>query len=175
MTGNVTIARASQALRDFLANEHGAITVDWMVITTAAISLSLGTSALLRDHSAFVARNMDNELRDGDISDGWPAYTYDHFAPLITAGYLTTEEASALHDQSFDQMNFQINSALHSGIEAMEAGNLTAEELSELISVASIAWHRDLADEAMLDYYFGFDGSTPYYVTQTQASASTGD
>jgi len=160
-------------IREFFSDQSGAITVDWTVLSSAAISMALGTSTLLRDHSEFVATGMDNELRGGDLSDGWPNYTFDHFEPMITAGALTTEEAEALHDTAFDLMNHRVVTDLLSGIVSMEAGSLTDEQLSELISIASIAYHRDLADEEMLDHYFGFDGATPFYMTIDPTVAQT--
>ncbi len=164
-------------VRAFVTKQNGAMTVSWVSLSAAAVGFALSTAALMRDHSALVSGNMNDELAGGDISDGWPNYTYDHFAPLIEAGALTTEDAEALHDTAFDLMNHEVANQVAAGIAALEDGTMTPEELSELIALGSIAYHRNLLNDATLDHYFGFDGADPYYfqtttVPQTPAETS---
>jgi Flp pilus assembly pilin Flp len=173
------------AFQNFLSNESGAITVDWTVISCAAVSLALGTAALFTDVNGMLATNMNEELADGDLSDGypdfaaaegdgdWPDYAADGFDPLLTAGTITVTEAQALYDDAHDMMNHGIITALEAGIAAMEAGTLTIEELNELVSIATVAYERNLGSDAELDYYFGFEGSEPFYVTAGSQSVAT--
>ena len=156
--------RATTPITKFATDETASITVDWTVLSGVAISLALGTAGVMSDVTGMLSNNMSAELQSQDLSDGWPNYTYDHFAPAIESGALTTAQAEALHDDAFGHMNNQVLTDLRAGIEALENGTITAQELPQLIATASIAYHRNLVPDAELDYYFGFDGSDPYYM-----------
>ena len=160
----------------FVSQESGAVTVDWTVLSAAAVAMSLATAAYLTGVIDMVSGNMDNELQDRQLSDEWVEYLGGHYNPILETGYMTEAEAEALHDLAYGMMNHDVISHLTSGIEALEDGTITTEEIAELVAVASIAHQRNIVDDATLDYYFGFDGSDPFYMTVPNAPSdqSTG-
>lgn len=167
---------AKPAVQRFFENESGAITVDWTVMSCAAVSLALGTAALFTDVNGMLANNMNEELDGGDLSDGypdhasgenadgWPDYAATGFEPLLTAGTITLADAQESYGNAHDMMNYEISTSLEAGIAAMEAGTITVDELNELVSIATVAYERNLGSDESLDYYFGFDGGDPFYV-----------
>ncbi|MEJ6388907.1 hypothetical protein [Gymnodinialimonas ulvae] len=159
-----TNAPATQLAR-FATDECGAISVDWTMISAAAVGFALATAAYFTDINAFLATNMNTELEGGDLSDSVPIYIAEHFAPLINEGAVTPEAAIELYDAAHEMMNYEIITTLEQGIQQLEAGELTTQELNELVAVASVAQERDLEREETLDHYFGFDGSTPFYAS----------
>lgn len=161
------------AAKRFARDESGAITVDWMMISCAAVGFALATAAYFTDINAFLATNMNNELEGNDLSDGVPAYLAEHFQPLVDEGVVTPEAAVELYDAAHEMMNYEIITQLEQGIEQIEAGTLTEQELSELVAVASVADERDLASEETLDFYFGFGGSDPAYASGGTTQVAT--
>ncbi len=159
----------TSSLTTFATDETGAITVDWTVLAAAAVGLAIATTALLTDTIQILAGRMDDELRSRQLSDDWIQFFASHFGPVLETGYMSEAEAEVLYDDANALMNYDIMSQLTSGIEALEEGTITTEELVNLIAVASVAYQRNLVDDGMLNYYFGFDGSDPYYMTVATA------
>ncbi|MEQ8367251.1 MAG: hypothetical protein RIB61_11135 [Roseicyclus sp.] len=153
----------SPAVLSFIRDERGAVTVDWTVLSAAAVSMALATVAVLNDSVAGLASRMDNELRDQQMNDNFVVFTSEHFEGLYEAGLVTAEDAQATFDIADQMMNQQIIDALEYGITAMEEGTLTDADLIALLAVASVADQRNIVDDSILDYYFGFDGSTGRY------------
>lgn len=156
----------------FLADETGAITVDWTVLSAAAVGLALALTAALTNTFDGVSGIMDAELRSRSMSDDWVLFSEEHFEDILQTGALTQEEAEAAYDAATPLMNHDLIDALASGIELLEEGTLTAEQLVDLIAIASVAHQRNVVDDAVLDYYFGFEGSEPYYMTAGLAPAT---
>lgn len=163
----------SSTLTEFLIDDCGAITVDWTVLASAAVGLAIATTAIMTDTIQILAGRMDDELRSRQLSDDWIQFLATHFEPILETGYLSEAQAEVLYDEANVLMNYDIISQLTSGIEALEEGTITPEELVELVAVASVAYQRNLADDGMLDYYFGFGGSDPYYMTVASAPTAT--
>lgn len=170
------------ATKRFARDESGAITVDWMMISCAAVGFALATAAYFTDINAFLATNMNTELAGGDLSDGTPNYNpangvpdfvAENFEPLINEGLITPEGALELYDAAHVMMNYEITTTLEQGIEQLESGTITEQELEQLVAVASVADERDLASEETLDFYFGFGGSTPYYASAGTAEVAS--
>ncbi len=149
----------------FLADETGAITVDWTVLSAAAVGLAIALTAALTNTFDGVSGIMDAELRSRSMSDDWVLFSEEHFEDILQSGTLTQEEAEAAYDAATPLMNHDLIDALASGIELLEEGTLTSEQLVDLIAIASVAHQRNVVDDAVLDYYFGFGGSEPYYAT----------
>lgn len=149
----------------FLTDERGAITVDWTVLSALAVGIAIATTAVLTDTVAVLAGRMDHELRSRQMSDEWVEFFASHFAPILETGYVSEAEVELLYDSANELMNHSVLTQLSDGITALEEGTITAEELVELVAIASVAYQRNLVDDAMLDYYFGFEGSDPYYMT----------
>ncbi len=159
---------------EFVNEDSGAVTVDWTVLSAAAVSLALATTAYLTDVIDMVSGTMDNELRSRQLSDDWVAFLGSHYNPILETGYLSEENAELLHGAANELMNHDVITILADGIEALENGTITTDQIVELVAIASIANQRNLVDDAMLNHYFGFDGSDPFYMTVANAPADDG-
>lgn len=143
----------------FLLDDRGAVTVDWTVLSSATVAMSLATVALLNGTLRDVEGRLDAELRAQQMSDNFIQFTPEHFEALYANNIVTEEEAEAVYDVANQLMNQEIIDALQYGIEKLEAGILTQEQAIDLMAVASVARQRNIVDNNVLDYYFGFDGS----------------
>lgn len=159
-----------QFIARFAADQRGAITVDWTVMSAAAVGLAIATSAIMTDSIDVLSGRMDDELRTRTLGDEWVQFAANHFEPILQTGYITEAEAQEAYDNAEDQMNYDILSGLEQGIAALEDGTITADEMVTLVGIASVAYQRNLVDDAMLDYYFGFEGGDPYYLTVANAT-----
>ncbi|WP_166486099.1 hypothetical protein [Jannaschia sp. CCS1] len=118
---------------------------------------------------------MDEELRERQLSDDWVQFYASHFEPILATGAITEEQAETIYDMADDLMNHDIISHLADGITALEEGTITEEELVGLVALASVAYQRNVVDDAMLNHYFGFDGrEDPFYMTVAAAPSDTG-
>ena len=57
-----------QLCKNFLAEEAGAVTVDWVVLTAAIVSLTLAASAVVVDGVGDLSGDVDAKLRSQLIS-----------------------------------------------------------------------------------------------------------
>lgn len=161
-------------ITSYLADDRGAITVDWTVISAAAVGLAIATTAVMTNSIDVLSGRMDNELRTRQLGDEWIQFVPIHFEPILASGAISEADMEVLYDVADQMMNNEVITSLTSGIEALENGTITAEELVELVAIASVAYQRNLFDDGMLDYYFGFEGSEPYYMTVANAPADVG-
>lgn len=145
----------------FLRDENGAITVDYTVLSAAAVGMAIAATAVLTGGIEAITSRIDEELRARQLNDSFIAFAAAHFEPLLAANLINEAEAQALWDAANTMMNNEILAALEAGILKIENGTLTEEEYGELFAVASVAYQRNIVDDAVLNYYFGFDGSTP--------------
>lgn len=157
----------------FLTDDSGAVTVDWTVLASAAVGLAIATTAIMTDTIEVLAGRMDGELRARQLSDDWVQFFAAHFTPVLESGYLSEAQAELLYDAANELMNYDVIDAVTAGVTALEEGTITPEELVELIAVASVAYQRNLMDDGMLDYYFGFETGNPYYMTIANPPTST--
>lgn len=164
----------SAIISRFATNESGAITVDWTVISAAAVGIAIATTAVLTNSINVLSSRMDDELRTRTLGDEWVQFIPNHFSPILETGFVTQENAQDIYNAASDTMNYDILSGLSEGIAALEDGTITASEMVELVAIASVAYQRNLVDDAMLDYYFGFEGSDPYYLTVATATQTGG-
>ncbi len=153
------------SLTRYVSDESGAITVDWTVLASAAVGMAIATTAVMTDTIQGLSGRMDSELRSRQLSDEWIQFYASHFGPVLESGYMSETQVEEIYDIANGMMNNTIMTHLSDGITAMEEGTISEEELVQLISVASVAYQRNLADDGMLNHYFGFDGSTPFYET----------
>lgn len=158
----------------FFADDRGAVTVDWTVISSAAVGLAVATTAIMTDSLDALSMRMDDELRTRQLSDDWVQFYASHFEPILATGALSETQAEAIYEAADELMNYNLVAELTAGIEALEAGTITSDELIGLVALASVAYQRNVVDDAVLDHYFGFDGSDPYYMTVAAAPALTG-
>lgn len=160
--------------RRYAAEDGGAVTVDWTVISSAAVGLAVATTAIMTDSLNVLSMRMDDELRSRQMNDDWVQFHASHFEPILETGAMSEVEAEALYDMANDLMNYDLIANLTAGIEAMENGTITEEEIMGLVALASVAYQRNLMDDGTLNHYFGFDGSDPYYMTVPGAPADNG-
>lgn len=158
----------------FIADERAAVTVDWTVLSSAAVGLAIATTAMMTDTLDMMSGQMDNELRTRQMGDEWVQFIANHFEPILETGYVSESAAETLYDEASGLMNHAVVTHLTNGIEALEAGTITADELVGLVALASVAQQRNIVDDGILDYYFGFGGSDPFYMTVANAPAAGG-
>lgn len=164
------IVIVSNLFLKFCADERGAITVDWTVLSAAAVGLAMAATAVFTDAIDILSARMDGELRSRQMSDEFVQFYASHFEPMLETGAVTEEQAEAIYDMAGELMNHDIISNLSAGITALEENTITEEELVALVALASVAYQRNVVDDGMLNHYFGFDGSPdPYYMTVTAA------
>lgn len=150
----------SQLLHRFIRDDHGAVTVEWTVLSAAAVSMSLATVAVLNGGLQTMVSRIDAELREQQMGENFIGFTSAHFEPLYEQNLTTPEYAETLFNSASTMMNQDIINALEQGITAMEEGRLSQEDIVALMALASVARQRNIVDSQILDYYFGFDGAT---------------
>ncbi|MBY4891729.1 hypothetical protein KUL25_02995 [Rhodobacteraceae bacterium N5(2021)] len=158
----------------YLTDDRGAVTIDWTVLSSAAVGLAIATTAIMTDTLDVLSMRMDDELRSRQLSDNWIQFHASHFEPILETGAITEAQAEAIHGAANELMNYDLVSNLTNGIEALEAGSITEEEIVALVALASVAYQRNLVDDGVLNHYFGFDGSDPFYMTVAAAPVNTG-
>jgi hypothetical protein len=142
---------------EYLKDEGGAVSVDYTVLSAAAVSVAFAVTGVLVIGIDNLTGRVDAELRDRQLNDEFITFTPAHFNALIDANLVTEEQAQALWAVADTKMNQQLVETLRDGIEKIENGTITAEELPDLYAAASVAYQRNIIDDAVLEYYFGFD------------------
>jgi Flp pilus assembly pilin Flp len=153
--------RVFTVLNNFLRQERGVVTVDYTVISAAAVGIALATTAVLSGGIEILTSRIDTELRERQLNDTFIEFTSAHFEPLYQAGMLTEAQASDLWNSANAAMNQELIDQLAEGIAKIQDGTITEEEIGTLFAAASVAYQRNIVDDAVLEYYFGLDGSTP--------------
>lgn len=120
-----------------------------------------------------LSMRMDDELRTRQLSDEWIQFYASHFEPILESGAISEGQAEIIYDMANDLMNYDLIANLTAGIEALEEGTITGEEIIGLVALASVAYQRNLVDDEVLNHYFGFDGSDPFYMTVANAPSQT--
>jgi hypothetical protein len=144
----------------FLRDTRGAVTVDWTVLSAAAVAMSLATVGVLNGGIAAMVSRADGELREQQMSDNFIGFTSAHFEPLYEHNITTAEVAEDYFNAANEMMNQDIINALELGITALEEGRLTTDDMAILMALASVAHQRNIIDDGVMNYYFGFDGSS---------------
>ncbi|MEJ6395089.1 hypothetical protein V8J82_17640 [Gymnodinialimonas sp. 2305UL16-5] len=157
-------------IKHFIREERGAVTVDWTVLSAAAVGMALATVAIMNITIDDLEGRMDGELRSRQLSDQYIGYHQAHFELLLQTGLVTDEQARETFDLANSMMNHQIITELADGIAEMEAGTLTDQELVNLLAMASVASQRNIVDDAILEENFGITpGGNNYDVTVDDA------
>lgn len=159
----------SNQMQNYLRDTSGAITVDWTVLSAAAVGLAIATTAIMTDTIAVLSSRMDNELRSRQLSDEFVQFIPFHFEPILQTGLFSQDQLEGLYNIASDLLNHDIISRVAAGVTGLENGTLTSEEIVQLVAVASVASQRNLVDDGTLNHYFGFDGRTPFYATVANA------
>ena len=148
----------------FLADESGAVTVDWTVLSAAAVSMAIASAGVIDDGIDALVGEVDAQLRSQQMSDNFVIHLSGHYEDAIEEQLMTAEDGVYFFDYANTLMNHEIIDGLQMGIELLESGQLVEEDLPLLISLGSVAAQRNIVDDATLDYYFGFDGSDTAYL-----------
>ena len=145
----------------FLRDEQGAISVDYTVLSAAAVSMAIAATAVLTGGIENLTQRIDSELRDRQLNDTFIAFTPSHFEPLFMTDMLNEADAAELWNTADAKMNQELIDILADGIARIQDGTITETEMGDLFAAASVAYQRNIVDDAVLEHYFGFDGSTP--------------
>ena len=143
----------------FVSKEHGAISVDYTVISAAAVGMAIATTAIVTGGIDNLTQRIDTELRDRQLNDTFIAFESAHFEPLYMAGLLSEDAATDLWNDANSMMNQELIDLLAEGIAKIQDGTIQEEELGDLFAAASVAYQRNIVDDAVLEHYFGLDGS----------------
>lgn len=138
-------------------DESGAVTVDWVMLSAAAVALSLAATDVVREGLSNLTSDIEAQLRSQQISDAFVNFTSSHFDPLYDTGAATENQAETAFDLANEMTNAEILTALETGIPEMEAGTLSDTELTELYAAASVAHQRNIVDDAVIETYFNGD------------------
>ncbi len=156
----------SAKLHHFLHDESAAVTVDWTVLSAAAVGMALATVAVLQDGIDGLVGTVDSELRSQQMSDSFVLYLSGHYEDALAEGLLSSEDAEYYFEYANDLMNHEVIEGLELGIQMMEDGELTQDDLPLLLSLGSVAYQRNIVDDDVLDHYFGLAGnSEPAYLS----------
>ena len=147
----------------FLSSESGAVTVDWTVLSAAAVSMALATVTVIEGGVDGLVSRVDGELRDQQLSDGFVTFLSGHFEAALGSEQVGIDDAEYYFDYANDLLNHEVVAGLELGIEKLENGELTEEDLALFIALGSVAYQRNIGDDDTLNHYFGFDGSDPAY------------
>lgn len=139
----------------FFKDDRGAVSVDWTVLSAAAVALALATAAGLQFVVDDVTSRVDGELREQQLSDDFIEFRSQDFEALYEVGLLTPEEAEVSFNEANELLNQQVIDFLEDGIEKLEAGTLTDAEIVDLVALASVARQRNVISDDVLDFYFG--------------------
>ncbi|MFW5642027.1 MAG: hypothetical protein ACOCY0_04590 [Roseicyclus sp.] len=142
---------------DYLKDERGAVSVDYTVLSAAAVGVAIAATAVLVVGIDTLTGRVDAELRDRQLNDEFIGFLSSHFNPLYSEGLVTEAQAETLWTVADTKMNQQLIDQLVTGITAIEDGTIEREDMPELYAAASVAYQRNIIDDAVLEYYFGFD------------------
>lgn len=148
-------------LTTFFSDENGSVSVDYTVLSAAAVSMAIAATVVITGGIDFITSAVDAELRERQLNDTFIDFKPAHFEPLLQANLVTEDDALQLWNAANAKMNQDIINALQEGIIKIQEGTISQEELGELFALASVAYQRNVVDDAVLEYYFGFDGGQP--------------
>lgn len=151
----------SFGFKEFIVNDSGAISVDYTVLSAAAVATAISATVILSGGIDVITSAVDAELRERQLNDTFIEFKPVHFEPLFEFDMISEEEASDLWNAANAKMNQDLIDALQEGIIAIEEETILPEEIPELFAIASVAYQRNVIDDAILEYYFGFDDGVP--------------
>ncbi|WP_262878236.1 hypothetical protein [Roseicyclus sediminis] len=146
----------------FLRDENGAISVDYTVLSAAAVGMAIAATAIITGGIQNLTQQIDAELRARQLNDTFIAFDSSHFEPLYAVSMLSEDAALELWNAANAQMNQDLIDQLQAGITKIQEGTITEQELTELFAVASVIYQRNVVDDSVLEYYFGFGGGEPF-------------
>ena len=148
------------SVQTFIESEDGAITVDWVVLSAAVVAMAIAATDVINGGLRELSSNLEAQLRTQQISDAFVLFTSTHFDALYDAGIVTEPQAEDLFTAANDMTNGEILTALESYIEKIANATITDVELAEAYAVASVAYQRNIVEDAVIETYFTIDGDT---------------
>lgn len=142
----------------FIESEDGAITVDWVVLSAAAVAMAIAATDVIRGGLGDLSSNLEAQLRTQQISDSFVSFASDHFDALYDMDLLSEEDAEDQFAVANEMTNGEILTALEDYISKMVNETITEAELIEAFAVASVAYQRNIVDDELIETYF-LDGS----------------
>lgn len=134
----------STPITKFWRSESGAITVDWVVLVSAAFGLATATTAMILATMQFVTSNLDAELREQQLSDQYVQFEPNAFDWFYDNGVLTVEEAEAVWTQADEMMNHELLTFIDEGVQMYADGDLTDDQLATLWAMLNVAEQRNI-------------------------------
>lgn len=144
-----------ERLLQFVRGEAGAVSVDYTVLSAAAVGMAMSAAAILTGGVQDLTQRIDAELRTRQLSDSFIAFDSSHFEPLYEMQFATPEDAAAAFLLADDMMNQEVIDALTAGLMLAQQEELSRSQMTELFALASIAYQRNIIDDAVLTQYFG--------------------
>lgn len=132
------------SFRQFLNNESGAITVDWVVLTAAVTGMALAATAVVEGGIADLASDLEAQLRTQQVSDAFVQFRSSDFNALYDLGMVTEANAEIYFGIANEMTNAEILTALESGLLQYNDGLLSDAQIAELVAVASVAIQRNI-------------------------------
>lgn len=145
----------NRVIEKFLSDERGAITVDWVVLSAAAVGMSIAATGVVRGGLDDLASNLEAQLRSQQISDAFVQFRSNQFDMAYDMGLMTEEQAQDLFEQANLLTNADILGGLEDAIEKIVNGTISDSELQEAFALASVAYQRNIIDDDVIHYYFG--------------------
>lgn len=144
-------------IEKFLSDDSGAITVDWVVLSAAAVGMSIAATGVVRGGLDDLASNLEAQLRSQQISDAFVQFRSNQFDTAYDMGLMTEEQAQDLFADASEMTNADILGGLEEAIEKIVNGTISETELQEAFALASVAYQRNIIDDDVIHYYFGDD------------------
>lgn len=145
-------------LAGFLRDERGAVTVDYTVIGAAAVGMAMSAAAILTGGIQDLTSRIDQELRTRQLSDDFVGFVSSHFEPLYELGSVTEQMAYDAFVAADLMMNQDIIDMIEEGIQLAQAGQISDAQMAQLFALASVAYQRNILDDAILEQYFEIGG-----------------
>lgn len=142
-------------LIQFVRGEAGAVSVDYTVLSAAAVGMAMSAAAILTGGVQDLTQRIDAELRTRQLSDSFVVFTSSHFEPLYEQQLVSPEDAAYAFALADEMMNQEIIDALGAGLILAQQETLTPAQMTELFALASVAYQRNIIDDAVLEQYFG--------------------
>lgn len=142
---------------EFLRGESGAITVDYTVLGAAAVGMAMSAAAVLTGAVENLTQRVDSELRTRQLSDDFVSFYSAHFEPLYEIGAANEDGAYEAFTSADTMMNQDIIDAIYLGVLKAQEGTLSNAAMTELFALASVAYQRNILDDAFLEEYFGIE------------------
>ncbi len=151
----------SNKFKQFLASEDGAITVDYVVLSAAAVAMAISTTDVLDDTIDFLSSRLEAQLRNQQISDAFVQFDSAFWQGQYDDGTFNETQTEDYFNQANELMNQELIDKINELTPAAYDGTLTTNETGELIAAISVGLQRNIfeaSDLGDLMTTLGLDG-----------------